>query len=293
MEATVWSFDTMVRARSWVGLVVLVLVVSPAAVAQLGPDTTGSLAPSGEPSHANETADQASSSEGAGSASEAAGAGASGSGSGQPHVPSSEVAASLWNTLATEAWLVIGAIGTIGVGLGVRRARTDRCGDEAAPTLEALAGTEEGRCALDHPGPLGAMLLGQRALADGQPRKAEHWFAAAVELDEELSIAHLCRGLCRFELAEPAAAAEALETACELDPSSGLATYHLARAHAMQGNVDEAAAAIAPLIEADPSMAEVIADEPAFDALRDDPRWLAALGRLDAGPPSSGPGRDR
>jgi hypothetical protein len=54
-----------------------------------------------------------------------------------------------------------------------------------------------------------------------------------------------------------------------------------------------AAAAIAPLIEADSSMAEEIADEPAFDALRDDPRWLAALGRLDAGPPSSDRGPTR
>lgn len=168
--------------------------------------------------------------------------------------------------VAASGWWVAGGLAIV----GARRAWKRRAGDEE-PEKDA------GRQALEQPGLDGILRLGQRALDAGKPATAEAWFATALEVDEELAIAALCRGLCHVEMDQPRRARAWLSRALDLEPGNGTARFHLARAQALDGAGREAARTLAPLVRAQPGLIEDVREDPAFEALCEDPSWLEVL----------------
>lgn len=184
-----------------------------------------------------------------------------------------------WGWISEHGWWITGLVGLAAVTQRVRSGKQDpNPGTEQEDQQKPKA--ESPGSALDNPGPDGALMLGRQALEDGDPETARGWFQAAAELDPELEIAHLCLGLAHLDLGEPDDAVEALTRAVELNPGNGTARYHLARAYAMQGDVERASVAVGSLVQAGADVVEDALEDPAFANLRDDPRWLAALGEL-------------
>lgn len=156
----------------------------------------------------------------------------------------------------------------------------DPADDNTEPPADGASQAAERRRVVDHPGVEGMLILGHRCLDDGQPELADAWFAAAIDHEPRLPVATLCRGLCRLEMDDPEGARRWLARTLELEPGNATARYHLARAQALDDDLNAMLATIGPLLEAEPSLAEEACEDPAFAHLGDDPRWLAALGKL-------------
>lgn len=177
---------------------------------------------------------------------------------------------------ATVAWGTVGdwllahagwALGALAL-VGLKRERA-RQGSEEAPDPEAGLG----QSAIDHPGSEGAMLMGNRALAEGEPATAEAWFETALELDDELAIAALCRGLCHVEMGTYDQARAWLSRALDLAPDDGTARYHLARAQALDEAGREAVRTLEPLVQARPDVVEDVREDPVFADVREHAPW--------------------
>lgn len=166
--------------------------------------------------------------------------------------------------------LALGVTGLAAVGAG-------RALHARRPNRESSKAHREAR---ENPGPEGAMILGQESLDEGELQAAEAWFQTARELEPSLSIAALCQGLCHLEMGNLSRARELLAEAVRRDLGDGTARYHLARAQALDGAIVEAARTIRPLVEVKPDVVEDLLADPELQALRDDPRWLAALDEL-------------
>lgn len=195
---------------------------------------------------------------------------AAGGGSGQGGTSAGSgttpMAASTSDWLVDHGWWLVGALMLV----GARRAWGDRSTGEAEAPEDA---GDEQNAARDHPGPEGVMLLGNRALQAGEPEVAEGWFATALELDEDLAIAALCRGLCRVEMGQPGRARASLSRAVDLEPSDGTARYHLARAQALDGATTEAVRTLEPLVRMRPDVIGEVHDDGAFADVRETGGW--------------------
>jgi len=185
---------------------------------------------------------------------------------------------------ATEAVSRIGSLGlAAAIGLATvvtggivvnRKCETD---DGAqAPSEE----TRSDRDPVEHPGPEGALLMGRRALDDGDVESAKDWFDTALALDPSLNVAAFCRGVCLRETGDLEEAAASFREAIEIQPDSGRARYHLAATHAELGNVPKSVETLRPLVAAEPNVADQALEDSSFAALRDDPRFLALVDDL-------------
>lgn len=137
---------------------------------------------------------------------------------------------------------------------------------------------------IPEPGTDGLLCLGREALDRGDLEAAIGWFETAIAVDSELEAAHFCMGLCLDELGRVEAAADVLGHAHELAPSDPMTRYALASALARTGRPAEAIALLGPLVRRSETFAELLREDAEFDALRDDPRFLALTGELDLDP---------
>jgi Tfp pilus assembly protein PilF len=118
------------------------------------------------------------------------------------------------------------------------------------------------------------------ALARHETRLALACFDEAIHLAPQLALAHLGRALCLVELGEEAEAAEALLDALAAPDQDGEVTMHLARMLAKEGSHAEAMDLLGAAFQADESLVEGAARDPAFRSLGDHPRFLQLTGRL-------------
>lgn len=229
--------------------------------------------------------------------------GETGSGNGPsagPSILSTEVPGQIGQALgSTSPWLWTAGLAIAGVlAAGTwkqhRGASAHRSGDGTSePSAEQVGfqgvvarpvpGGDDGREPIEHPGAPGSLLLGRRALDDGRPGLAVGWFQAAVRLEPSSAKAHLCLGVGLRASDRPERAAAALAQACDLDPTDARARLHLARALVEDGKPAQAVSALRPLVGTDPRVDQALAEDEALAPLRDDPRFLALLGRLHEG----------
>lgn len=158
-------------------------------------------------------------------------------------------------------------------------AETDPDGDPTAPAPAKIP----------EPGTDGLLRLGRVALDRGDLEAAIGWFETATAVDSDLEAAHFCIGLCLDELGRVEAAADVLGHAHELAPGDPMTRYALASALARTGREAEAIGLLGPLVRRSEAFTELLREDAEFDALRDDPRFLALTGELDLDPhPGSG-----
>ena len=132
-----------------------------------------------------------------------------------------------------------------------------------------------------HPkGPKGILMLGQEALEAEAYEDALGWFETAIALDPEMSISHLCLGLTLTWLERHEQALEAYEAAARLEPGDPIPVLHQARTTAMMGRTEDTFRLLTQLQDRVPELVAALREDEAFDALRDHPRFLAAVGAL-------------
>lgn len=124
------------------------------------------------------------------------------------------------------------------------------------------------------------LLLGRQATMQHDLHHALQWFDRAVVHAPDLGIAHFCRALCLLDIGMESEAKAAFERALRCDPRDGAVRIQLARIHARTGRSDLATLVVGPALVAAPDLADALAEDPAFAALRDHPHWLQMLGRL-------------
>lgn len=130
------------------------------------------------------------------------------------------------------------------------------------------------------PGVPRILRLGKEAVDEGDLEDAVEWFDTAIAADPDLGVAHLCRGLSLEEMGRHEDAADAFRSAAEADPGDVAARYLLARALAEAGEPREALVHLRQVLDLVPELADLARDDEGFQVLRDDPRFLAALGDL-------------
>lgn len=158
-------------------------------------------------------------------------------------------------------------------------AEADPDGDPAGPPPAEIP----------EPGTDGLLRLGRAALDRGDLEAAIGWFETAIAVDSELEAAHFCMGLCLDELGRVEVAADVLGDAHGLAPGDPMTRYALASALARTGRPAEAIGLLGPLVRRSKAFAQILREDAEFDALRDDPRFLALTGELDLDPrPGSG-----
>lgn len=148
------------------------------------------------------------------------------------------------------------------------------------PSPDAEAEAEPSTAQLPEPGLEGVLLLGQRALDQGDLEAAVGWFETAIAISPKEQAAHFCMGLCLDELGRLEEAADALDNAIELAPRDPLARYAQAGALAQLGRTGDALEHARRLARDSPGFREAMAEDEAFERLRDHPRFLALIGEL-------------
>lgn len=121
---------------------------------------------------------------------------------------------------------------------------------------------------------------GRDAVAADRLDEAVAWFTQALTLKPRLAVAHFSRGVCLASLGRHEDAYDALSNAHELDPTEGAYILELARACSRTGRRVEALRLAGRLLRAAPELAQDMGEDDAFAAFRDDPRFLALVGRL-------------
>lgn len=146
------------------------------------------------------------------------------------------------------------------------------------PTGSALPGPDD--VSDVEPGVPRILRLGKEAVDEGDLEAAVEWFETALAADPDLGVAHLCRGLSLEEMGRHDEAAGAFRQAAEADPGDVAARYLLARNLAESGSGREALVHLRQVLDLVPELADLARDDEGFRTLRDDPRFLAALGDL-------------
>lgn len=130
------------------------------------------------------------------------------------------------------------------------------------------------------PGPERLLRLGKAAGDRGETRRAVEWFDTALAMDDTITAAWVAKGLCLEDHGQARAAAQAYREAARQEPGDAAHQYLLARALAQAGDPDEATRRLGAVVDAFPEVALRAREDPGFEALRDDPRFHAALGDL-------------
>ena len=95
----------------------------------------------------------------------------------------------------------------------------------------------------------------------------------AAELEPENVHIYLALGWCYKRIGRVDFAIEALEEAFSVDPRQAIIHYNLACYWSLAGNTDLALAYLASALEIDPGYRDLVANEPDFDAIRDNPSF--------------------
>lgn len=180
--------------------------------------------------------------------------------------------------------ILIGLAALTGGGMATLR-RPESSPDQAPEASPRASETTE----TSKPGPGTSLPPGAPALlelAQAAVRREDHeeaigWFETAIALQPDLSVAHLCLGVCLARLDRDEEALESLGHAAQLAPGDPVPVYHQARILARTGRSQEALDRLARVVPVLPGeMVEAMAEDEAFSSLGDHPRFLALTGRL-------------
>ncbi len=189
--------------------------------------------------------------------------------------------------------ILIGLAALTGGGMATMR-RPERSPDQTpTPSASAFEPTESSEAPktteAPKPGPgtslppgAPALLeLAQEAVQREDYEEAIGWFETAIALQPDLSVAHLCLGVCLGGLDRDEEALESLGHAAQLAPGDPVPIYHRARILARTGRSQESLDQLARIVAVLPDeMVEALAEDEAFLSLADHPRFLALTGRL-------------
>lgn len=155
--------------------------------------------------------------------------------------------------------------------------------EDSGPTFldrdELAEGIEEEP--VDHPGARGALLLGHQAIQQDKLQAGAAWFEAAHHLDPTLEIAYILKALCLEEAGHHGRALRAVDQAARIAPGDAACLYLRARLLACAGDREGARQQLAHLREALPGVTGFVLEDPRFQELHDDPRYLSQVGRLN------------
>lgn len=119
---------------------------------------------------------------------------------------------------------------------------------------------------------------GRAASEEGQHEEALAWFERALVLAPHLGIAQFCRAMTLADLGRADEAADALEASLGREADDAPARIQFARLCARHGHYDAAIRLLGPALSANPRLADRVANERDFRALRDHPFFLQMVG---------------
>lgn len=106
------------------------------------------------------------------------------------------------------------------------------------------------------------------------------WFDRALAVKPDAGIAHFCRAMVLADLGRHDEAAVALEASLGRGADDAAARIQFARLCARHGHYDHALRILGPAVTAKPHLAERIAQDNDFRAMRDHPFFLQMLGTI-------------
>ncbi|MEC7497648.1 MAG: tetratricopeptide repeat protein [Planctomycetota bacterium] len=118
-------------------------------------------------------------------------------------------------------------------------------------------------------------LRGQLLRASKRYGDAIAWLQRSIDLDSKNLEAYLGLGWCYKRLGQVDLAIEALEHALDIPDETGIVQYNLACYWALVSHIKLAVEYLARALEIDPHYRSMLASEPDFDTIRNQPDFLA------------------
>lgn len=122
--------------------------------------------------------------------------------------------------------------------------------------------------------------VAQRLLRMGNHAAALRVLEVAVDESPQHALAHLGRAICLAELGREEEANDALGAVLACPMEDGYVALHLACASAQKGAHALAMGLLEVAVQATPALAQRALDDPAFQAVRDHPRFLMIVGAI-------------
>jgi len=123
-------------------------------------------------------------------------------------------------------------------------------------------------------------LKGQSARAFGDYPRAVNYLQQSTRLDPDNIHTYLALGWCYKRIDRTDLAIEAMETAVQIDKESAIAHYNLACYWALARQVKLAVLHLTNAFDLNPDFREFVERESDFDAIREDPDFLATLNMI-------------
>ena len=120
-------------------------------------------------------------------------------------------------------------------------------------------------------------LKGQAARAFGEYEKSIHYLRQSAQLDPDNIHKFLAMGWCYKRIDRTDLAIEAMETAIQIDKQSAIAHYNLACYWALSQQVKLAVLYLSNAFDLNPDYRDYVDKESDFDAIREDPDFVASL----------------
>ena len=120
-------------------------------------------------------------------------------------------------------------------------------------------------------------LKGQACRAIQKYDRAVHYLQQSAQLDPDNIHTFLALGWCHKRLERTDLAIEAMETAIQIDNESAIAHYNLACYWALVRQVKMAVLYLSNAFDLNPDYREFVETESDFDAIREDPDFIASL----------------
>ncbi len=120
-------------------------------------------------------------------------------------------------------------------------------------------------------------LKGQACRAIHEYEKAINYFQQSAQLDPDNIHTYLALGWCHKRINRTDLAIEAMETAIQIDGESAIAHYNLACYFALVRQVKMAVLYLSNAFDLNPDYREYVQAEADFDAIREDPDFVASL----------------
>ncbi len=120
-------------------------------------------------------------------------------------------------------------------------------------------------------------LKGQAARACADYQSAVNYLQQSAQLDPENIHTFLALGWCYKRIGRTDLAIESMEIAVQIDNESAIAHYNLACYWALARQVKMAVLHLSNAFDLNPQYREFVDQEPDFDAIREDPDFVASL----------------
>ena len=120
-------------------------------------------------------------------------------------------------------------------------------------------------------------LKGQACRTANQPNKAIQYLSQSSKLDPDNSHTYLALAWCYKRTGQLGLAIEVMKSAVELDSDSAIAHYNLACYWALSQQVKLAVLYLSNAFDLNPDYRDYVDKESDFDAIREDPDFVASL----------------